>query len=747
MERTDELAPESGERQASQPHRGREVAAAALLVAIGAVSVFLPYAVAALFSGIFEGSGPSQLLRVAGIVAYAPAVGIVALLPGLALYRRWSWGRAAALAVALLLAASPVVAVVSQTGNWLETGEASLTSDISPAAVVQVLLWHVFVVQNYGIGISVAAGAAGIGILVSLVDRVRMPIRARRTVSSVEPPRTAQPGAVRPSLAFALLILVGLGSIAPYLGWLVIGSSVPQAEAHGGPAVSTGTGPVAAIGLALAIPTAIASITALAAARAIRRRSVAGIVLAPAASLVAGPWSALAVIIAGQTLVRGGGDADAGAESSLLGAVLTILAIFLAAAALPVTANVIARRRWFVRDGGTGDGGTTIGRRRALRLWPVTTGVALVLSLPLVLAVAASISAGDPPDIRFGEVQFDGRPYTQAAPVLDEPGIASSNAGTLDAWAADIDVADPIVHVVDGVDSTELIVIAVHWDGSQAALMAFVPRDSFDDMGNLVVPAGACPHLAIGDPSTFVEPCGPARQTALDGDAYVAIDAHGLDISTADLTKLSAEPALDLGMDPRIDGTPLSIRDVPVTEAFAVEVGARIVVYRSTRTVATQLCRYAPDAIRSPLFDMGKFDERDNAGDYPMIPEGCGFPTQIEFDGLSFEILYQANSVLAVPAAALSAVGEAQRIEYLDEFEETTVLPFAPIFDPTVYRIEGIDPTVAVALSVDDKVLVFGLGNQESGIPAELCRYVSAEELSRHREDSGDTESCPGTAS
>ena len=719
----DAVASQHASNTDRQPRTTRELVAGATLVAFGTLGVFLPFLSGALFvSMVGAGATGLEAIVLAGQIATSiPLVCIVALVAAIGLYRHASWSRATALTVGALLAASPAAHVVGSGAS--DSGVGSIvhmgTTEDSPVPpVVAAVLHHVFAAQaSAPIYVSLVVAAIGAVVLAALW-------RGARPIGAPAPGPAAP--VRRPSTAMLLLLVTGILSIGPYVSWLLAAAIPRTAVASGGSAIDSGTGGAVAIGLLYAIPGAMGSISALAAARAIHARAAYGPWIAPAASLTSGGWSALWIAFVAAMTSTGGGAATA------VGLFLFGVALVCAASFFVVTASVFRRRTWFTGSAVV----TSPRRRRPGRFWTVTGGAGGALAIPLALSLATSIGRPELPHVDYGAVLFGGVEYHYAGPV-DVPEDRLSDVGDLEAWDASLGIDDPTVYAIDSVPASEAIALPEHRELGKVTLTVYVPLlTSVDQYGAFLVPNALCQYVDLEAPGVSVQPCGPPGVLSLRGIEYVDTGEDYV-VAVADLAATSDVAVAATAPDVRVDLTVHGIRDVPIDEAFALRVGSRVVVYQAGIYPA-ELCRYSPAAISDPL--QTKVKEIDETGEIPgilewaqlVVPFGCEFPPAVRFGGRVYQTEFRTVELLDVPLSAVTPIGVGLATEPGEPADGTSEHPFPPTLDDTVYSIAGVDPSVAVAFAVLDRYIVLRSTSAGLPVPPELCPYVRIDILQRY---------------
>lgn len=716
-----------------RPRTTRELVAGASLIVFGGLGAFLPFLSGALL-GTIVGSSVTGLeaLATAGQIAMSiPLICIVALVVASGLYRQAPWGRAAAITVGVLLAASPVAHVVgsgvgaSGPVSLVHLGAIEATS-IPP--LLAAVLYHLFATPVGAPPYSlVVVVPIGIVVLAAL-------LRGGRAMVAT----AAVPGKPvrRPSTAMLLLLVTGILSIGPYVSWLLSAAIPRTAVAHGGPAPDAGIGDAAAIGLLYAIPGAMGSIGALAAARSIHARASYGPWIAPAASLIAGGWSAMWIALLAAVMFAAGESAPTALGWFLFGVVLVCAASFFV-----VTASVYRRRAWFTGSAAA----RSPGRRRPGRFWTVTSGVGGALVLPLALSLATSIGRPELPHIDFGAVLFNGVQYHYAGPV-NVPDDRLSVAGELEAWDEGLGIDDPTVYNLDALPATLVIGLYDHQGPGDGSLAAYVPlATSVDEHGSFVVPGALCPYVDLETPGVSVQPCGPPGFVTLDGLDYV--DTGNYVVTPADIAPTTNMAVAPAAPDPRVDLTVHAIRGVPIGEAFALRVGSRVVVYQ-TGIFPAELCRYSPAAVSDPLqaklraLDDGiAIDGGDKAS--LVVPFGCEFPSAVRFGGQIYLLEDRTLELLDVPRSAVTPIGVGLATDPGEAAGGKSEHPFPPTLDDTVYAIAGVDPSVAVAFAVRDRYIALRGGGEGLPVPPELCPYVRADVVEQYIADGLTDVGCP----
>lgn len=692
-----------------------EILPAALLATVGGLGIFVPLAIVAVLSGLTseQPEGPAILQGLFRAATLVPALYVAALVASIALYRQAQWARRLARIVSVLLMAAPFVWVAGSALGLFRVGADGTLPDGTIG--LRFLLYQAFLIAEPTLGV-VAAGA-----IVGAITfwGIREAARGATNAAAAADPGTPRPAARRPDLAMVLLVFVGVDALVPYLAWILTGGVASQASAHGGVVDGT-SGANVVTGVMLAIPTAMASIGALAAARAIRARAPYGPYLAPAAAAIAGPWSAvwLGGLIGS---VLGTGDEGTLDAVLLVPRLLLLAAVAIVALAFfPVTASVMRRRGWFLDRRTWRTRGAQ--RHRVGRFWPVTAGLALVLSLPLALGTF-NLAVNPPPlQLRFGEVLLDGQPYDFAAPVsVDVQELAS--AGRLSAWASDLAIEDPEAYALSGF-SPELAVVVVGSPlGTSVQASLFVPRQDLTGQWRSI-PAELCPLVELEEADVFVEPCGPPGQIILAGVVYDVVVGSGFVLRPADLGEPAGIASADQApSDERVSLAARAIDNVPSEEAVVLMVGNRIVLYRALVTdglpISGELCRYSPSALENPLSE-------EKFGGAP-VPEGCTFPYSVAFESRIYERDPRLTDLLDIPTSALTRIGVAQSADSgMPENGQPVLTPFPVTIDAAVYRIDGVSPERAIAFVIGTHQVVALAGDSADPIPAELCPYVSS---------------------
>ena len=683
----------------------REVAGGAALALVGALGVFFPIASVGLIAPLL-GAGPGGVLdALARVATLIPVVCLLSLAAAVARYRDARWARALSiLVVGLLVAALPV---------WFL---ATISLPMGDGGLAETVLWHLFlVIPHQPVG-SAVAFVAGLVVAWSLLTRAG-PARARGP-------------ARRPSFAMFLLILTGVESVAPYLSWLATNLLAPPVAANGGPPIH-GPAAVAAAGILVAIPSAMASISALAAARAIRSRAPYGLYLAPAASAMAGPWSALWVVLIG---VGSLGSTDEGsiAVRLALQAVVIILVGLSALAFFVVSATVLGRRDWFLDRAMAAQLTSGAARSRPGRFWTVAGGVMTASLLPLVVASAIAIVNPPPPPLYYNDVLFDGRAYRHAAP-LDIAEAVLAPAGSLSAWTEDlqISVTRPDAFTFPSIPIERAIVVRGGIEGSELPFSVFVPSD-----GAQAVPSEVCRYIPIESAAILAAPCVPLS-VSLAGTTYDIVGG-GFVVVRGDLDPLEARVDVAEIPDPRVDLAANLVRGVPVTEAIALRAGERILIYMATgRYIGGELCRYSPLAVEDPLADEKEQGEAS-------LPYGCLFPSDVVFEGRRYLRDSSYADILRVPTSALTPLGTAAALHPdFNVVEPGATVPFPATIDATAHRITGVDPETAIAFRVGDRVVVLVIRLEGAPlIPPALCPYVDPGVAAQWERDKGESPGC-----
>jgi len=726
------------ESDRAHPRRSTpEIIAGATLITFGALGVFLPFLAGALIATILGAgdTGLAALAQVGQLATSIPLVCLVALLAALGLFRRSRWNRPVATAVAGLLAASPIAMLIGDVAG----GQAGLPLPLEQvhgpeaAPVVAAVLYHGFVAP-LGAPLYVPLAVAAFGVVV--LAALRADARARRRHANAPLPgapalSARAKSARRPSVAMALLFVLGILSLGPYLAWLLSVVIPRAAVAHGGPETGSGIIVNPGSGLLYAIPSAMASIGALAAARAIWSRAEHGPWIAPAASLIAGPWSALWI-----TVLAAGLSVDSG-QAALFAVQLFLYGVGLVCALsfLIVIASVFRRRAWFVRSAAAAPR-----RGRPGRFWSVTAGIGGALAIPLALGLATAVGGPDLPHVEYGGVLFDGVAYQSAGPI-NPPGDVLSRVGVLEAWDASIGIEDPAVFTIGAVPATEAIALYDRAGPGEATLSVYVPLlTAVDEHGAFVVPEELCRYVDLEAPGVSVQPCGPPGFVTFHGVDYVDVGWAGFVVAASDTSATNETAVPPAAPDPRIDLTVHTIRDVMIDEAFALLVGSRVVVYQAG-TFPSELCRYSPGALSDPLQMAIKEIENEGAFiddlEYQklMVPPGCEFPYAVRFGERIYAHDFRDDELYDIPRFAVAPIGVALATERSggeEEFGPSADRPFPPTLDDTVYGIDGVDPSLAIAFAVLDRFVVLRSNGQGLPVPPELCPYVRVDVVEQY---------------
>ena len=88
----------------------------------------------------------------------------------------------------------------------------------------------------------------------------------------------------------------------------------------------------------------------------------------------------------------------------------------------------------------------------------------------------------------------------------------------------------------------------------------------------------------------------------MSGLSYGLFRGHDFRVTLADLAPIGAAATAPEAPDPRVDLAAQAIRGVPASEAIALRVGERILLYAAIeRRSLGELCRYSPSAAANPL--------------------------------------------------------------------------------------------------------------------------------------------------
>jgi len=701
------------ERAAMRVPPTREVVAAAILATFSGLGVFVPFAIGALFSGMVshQPSGLEALLRVPATVLSVPLVSVIAGVAAVAMYRGSTWGRRLALGVAILLLLSPVAAVLD--GMLMQGGDSGDDTDSAVGVVVDLVWRHLFAMAPRALALTVTAVLVGGTVAFGVLTRPRQaPVQDGASGSTAR----------RPRVAMVLLLLLSVESLVPYLSSLAR-LALPGAEQSGQSgveALNIGGGTLTMIA------TFAASGLALFAARAILTRAPVGPYVAPMAAAIAGPWCAIPLGVIGGGLTSpsytdSGLEVSAGLPSLIAGWVLIALAVVAISAPFVIAVSVFRRRSWFRLPGERLPTGAPTNSSRFAR---AIGAAAVVLAAPFVIGAASIIINPPPPPVGENVAILDGRAYEFVAPASLE-GQSPASAGTLTGWSASLTITDPTAYAVEGVPVEQAIIIGLTGPEQSWPYGLFVASD-----GCCELPQEACGYVPIEDPDVFVSECGPPEEVVDDGRLFLVIHDPGFVVGSADLSPTGRQVTTNGRLDPRVDPDVLAIGGVPDTEAIAVVVGRRIVLYgAASRPALGELCRYSPAAVAGAYAAQWEAEKGLLPAD-ETVPGGCELPSEIWADGRAYRRDDAELAVLAVPVEALTPIGTAEGSDTGSDTDDGDPqrFPFPSTLDATAYRIADVDPETAIAVMAGGRVVVFlhELDKYGLPLPAELCRYVSA---------------------
>lgn len=702
----------------------REVLAAALLATLGSLGLVGPL----MFDGLMAsgligfsshgggGVGPAFVDRLIAHLPAMPVICVAAIAAAFGLYRRAPWGRRLALVVGGALIAAPLALVL----RTVLVTEPEFGDEMRVAGgLADLLLFQVFLVVRGALVPAVLVPVLGALVVWGVSTRPGQRPEAeddpRRAAGT--PETSGTPSARRPRVAMVTLAILAVLALAPYLAWVAaarLGPPTPELSAPALPGTASApSGWDFGIGIIIAIPTAIAAGLAFVAGRAIWSRAAYGPYVAPAAAAIAGLWSTSWLFIVGIQLASRGESEQAAAN--VAGVLLVALAGLSVLSFFPVTIGVLRRRAWF-RERGELGAASRPRRRQAGAVLGI--GTALLLT-PVGIGAAAWVT--NPPGVPlfYNDILVDGRAYRYVAPI-DADTTSLVAAGTVSAWTEDLDVTATDVFAVPGTPADRAIVVVGGPDGTPWRLGLFVPSNDVSEG----IPTDLCRLIPIEDAIVDVETCGPPYEVSLGSVRYEQIsEPSAFTITADDLAPAGATVTTTSEfVDPRIGLAAMAIQDVPTTDAIALLVGRRVVLYKqSGRYGPGELCRFSPAAVANPLPD---FDKEDLGID-ESPPSGCGFPYVVWLNSTSYPLEQRDQELFDVPVAALTRLGPAlAEMPELGPDHPNGRQPFPPTVDPTAYAIEGVDPHHAIAFIVGERVVVMRPKEFGMSIPPGLCPYA-----------------------
>ena len=258
-----------------QPRRMR--LAPALLVIIGSLSAFVPSAIFGLGGLIIgvshEPTVDEAIWRMLTVVQFVPLVGLVALAAAIGLHNGERWGTALAGVVAGLLLASPVVAAIPP--DPVE----------GRGVVLGAIAHHLFLLPEVPLPTAALNVAVGAIVAWSLLTGRHVVGLAGSVEAGDHPDRRGHPR--RNATVAVLLVALGVNALGPLVAWAAgLFDRAPDTPPWN---------PVA--GLAVAIPSVVACLLALASASAVRRRSRSAALLVPATAATTGGWVAAWIFV------------------------------------------------------------------------------------------------------------------------------------------------------------------------------------------------------------------------------------------------------------------------------------------------------------------------------------------------------------------------------------------------------------------------------------------------------------------
>lgn len=416
------------------PAPTRFVLATALLATIGFGGIgaaFVILTVIGMFtSGHSGGQEPGlndAVARLVLVLAFVPAITVVALIASIGLHTRRRFGVPAGMLVASLLIASVPLVLTMGPRSWAET---PLLREIALHGFLTIpeLAWAT--------ALNLVVGSAIAWAIVT-----GRPAAAASMVPSSVPPAGVTGAITRPKRVTALaaiLAILGLDALLPIVVRLAT-FALPSHDGFGAMSLFAT--------LVVAIASVLASVLALRAALALARGERLALLITTPAALVAGLWAGWwSLVLTNELLVTLAPNDDAAGRIGIV-VLAAILAIGPPVAGLIVP---ISARRWFEPDL---PAATAQAPRRLSRLsaaWWAATALAVVVGLAGTLL---PVAPGDQPlateDLKPGDVQIVYRDvlYHHAA------------------WA-DIPAAD--LAKLDGVDVG---------DGTSGAFVAFTVLD------------------------------------------------------------------------------------------------------------------------------------------------------------------------------------------------------------------------------------------------------------------------------